>query len=55
MDTFDVMQAKYAAMERATNAQEMRLAHDAGNIAMQIIASEFGAVKMIGRFLPNKN
>lgn len=55
MDTFDTMQAKYEAMERATTAQEMRLAHDAGNIAMQVVASEMGLMKMAKRFFPSES
>ena len=55
MTTFDLMQAKYKAMERATNAQERRLAHDAGNVAMQVVASEMGFMKMVKRFFPSEN
>lgn len=55
MSPFELMVAKYENMERATSAQERRLAHDAGNVAMQVVASEMGFVKMVKRFFPSEN
>jgi hypothetical protein len=55
MDPFDMMCAKYRAMEKAATAQAARLVHDAANVSMQIVASEMGLVKMIKRFFPSKN
>lgn len=55
MDPVTLYAAKYEAMEKATTEQGRRLAHDAGNVAMAVIMSEFGMVKMVGRFFPTEN
>lgn len=55
MDTFDLMQAKYEAMEKATSTMTRSTMHNACNCAMLIIASEMGLVKMIKRFFPSEN
>lgn len=55
MDPITLYAAKYEAMEKATTEQGRRLAHDAGNCAMAVVASEFGMVKMVGRFFPTEN
>lgn len=55
MDPITMYAMKYEAMERATTEQGKRLAHDAGNCAMAVVASEFGMVKMIERFQPTEN
>lgn len=55
MDTFTMYAAKYEAMERAETEQGRRLAHDAGNCAMAVVASEFGMVKMLSKFVASKN
>lgn len=55
MDPVTMYTMKYEAMERAETEQARRLAHDAGNCAMMIILSEYGAVKMLGRFKASVN
>lgn len=55
MDPITMYAAKYEAMEKAETEQGRKLAHDAGNCAMAVMASEFGAVKMLSKFFASKN
>jgi len=50
LDPIDLNASKYKAMEAARTPSHRMLAHDAGNVAMMIIISEFGMVKMLNKF-----
>lgn len=50
LDAVELNETKYRAMESAKTPAERMLAHDAGNMAMMVILSEFGMVKMLNKF-----
>ena len=50
LDAVDLNEAKYKKMEEAKTPAQRMLAHDAGNIAMMVVLSEYGMVKMLHKF-----
>lgn len=50
LNTMEMMETKYKAMEGAKTLAERLLAHDAANVAMNIVMSEYGRVKMLNKF-----
>lgn len=56
MTALDLNEAKYKAMEAAHSEAEARLIHDAGNVAMAILANDIGrGEKWARRFRPTIN
>lgn len=50
LDAVDLNEAKYKAMEAAKTPAQRMLAHDAGNVAMMVVLSEYGMVRMLNKF-----
>jgi hypothetical protein len=50
LNPMEMMETKYKAMEGAKTLAERLLAHDAANVAMNIVMSEYGRVKMLNKF-----
>lgn len=50
LDSIDLNETKYKAMEAAKTPSQRMLAHDAGNLAMMVVLSEYGLVKILYKF-----
>lgn len=50
LDAVELNVAKYRAMEVTKTPAQRMLAYDAGNVAMMVILSEYGMVKMLSKF-----
>lgn len=55
MDPMAMTAAKYEAMARETTEHGRTLVHDAANCAMLVVCSEYGSIRMLGRFSASTN